>query len=178
MSEWAEPRDFREWAKRVFALRPILLLMMVCSIFILELRFDWMERLLGSYLVTTNSERPESGSIWEKRTRAYRPNPVLMEQAKAHSKKAKVTVFFSSWCKHCQRKVPSILRVEEELKDSSISFEYYGLPPGFAGEHEAEKYNITLIPTAIVRVDDKEIGRIENRQWDRPEAQLVGLLMR
>ena len=66
MTEWAEPRDFREWAKRVFALRPVLLLMMVCSIFILELRFDWMERILGSYLVTTNSQRPESGSIWEK----------------------------------------------------------------------------------------------------------------
>jgi hypothetical protein len=40
MTEWAEPRDFREWAKRVFALRPILLLMMVSCIFILELRFD------------------------------------------------------------------------------------------------------------------------------------------
>lgn len=66
MTEWAEPRDFREWTKRVFALRPILLLMMLCFILILELRFDWMERILGSYLVTTNSERPESGSIWEK----------------------------------------------------------------------------------------------------------------
>ena len=41
-------------------------LMLVSSIFILELRFDWMERILGAYLVTTNAERPESGSIWEK----------------------------------------------------------------------------------------------------------------
>jgi hypothetical protein len=66
MSDWTEPRDFREWAKRVFALRPILTLMLVSSIFVLELRFDWMERILGAYLITTNSERPESGSIWEK----------------------------------------------------------------------------------------------------------------
>ena len=66
MTEWAEPRNFREWTKRVFALRPILLLMIVSCIFILELRFDWIERILGSYLVSTNSERPESGSIWEK----------------------------------------------------------------------------------------------------------------
>ena len=66
MTEWAEPRDFREWAKRVFAARPILLFMMLSSIFILELRFDWIERLIGSYLLTTNPERPESGSIWEK----------------------------------------------------------------------------------------------------------------
>ena len=66
MTEWAEPRDFREWAKRIFALRPMLLLLVLSSIFILELRFDWIERILGSYLVTTNSERPESGAIWEK----------------------------------------------------------------------------------------------------------------
>ena len=66
MTEWAEPRDFREWAKRVFALRSLLMLMLLSSIFILELRFDWMERLAGSYLATTNSKRPESGSIWEK----------------------------------------------------------------------------------------------------------------
>jgi hypothetical protein len=66
MSQWAEPRDFKEWARRAFGLRPILTLMLVSSIFILELRFDWMERILGAYLVTTNSRRPESGSIWEK----------------------------------------------------------------------------------------------------------------
>jgi hypothetical protein len=66
MTEWAEPRDFNQWAKRVFAARPILLLMLVSCIFILELRFDWMERLIGSYLLTTNSVRPESGTIWDK----------------------------------------------------------------------------------------------------------------
>jgi hypothetical protein len=66
MTEWAEPRDFREWGKRIFAARPVLLLTLVIFIFILELRFDWMERLVGSYLLTTNSERPESGSIWDK----------------------------------------------------------------------------------------------------------------
>jgi hypothetical protein len=66
MTDWAEPSDFREWIKRVFALRPLLILFLISAIFILELRFDWIERFVGSYLVTTNSARPESGSIWEK----------------------------------------------------------------------------------------------------------------
>ena len=82
MTEWAEPRDFREWAKRVFALRPILLVMMVSCIFILELRFDWMERMLGSYLVTTNSERPESGSIWEKSHQTRTDRQALQREAR------------------------------------------------------------------------------------------------
>lgn len=70
MSDWAEPRDFNEWVKRAIGLRPVLMLILVSSIFILELRFDWMERILGTYLDTTNSERPESGAIWDKSRQA------------------------------------------------------------------------------------------------------------
>ena len=79
MSDWAEPRDFKEWAKRVIGLRPILMLILVSSIFILELRFDWAERILGTYLATTNSERPESGAIWEK-SRQTRTAQQTLEQ--------------------------------------------------------------------------------------------------
>jgi len=66
MADWVSPQDVKEWFRRVFALRPILLAFLIGGVFILELRFDWVERALGSYLVTTNSVRPESGAIWEK----------------------------------------------------------------------------------------------------------------
>jgi hypothetical protein len=66
MTDWIGPQNFREWFRRVVALRPILMALLISGIFILELRFDWMERALGRYLVTTNSLRPESGAIWEK----------------------------------------------------------------------------------------------------------------
>jgi hypothetical protein len=66
MTDWAEPRDFKEWAKRIFGLRSILTVILIGCILILEFRFDWMERILGAYLVTTNLERPETGAIWEK----------------------------------------------------------------------------------------------------------------
>jgi len=61
----SEPQTFTEWARRAFALRPLILLLLIIGIVISELRFDWGEQVLGSYLVTTNSQRPESGSIWE-----------------------------------------------------------------------------------------------------------------
>ena len=74
MMEWAEPKNMKEWSQRVFALRPVVLTLVICSIMVLELRFDWVERALGAYLVTTNAARPESGAIWEKghRTRTAR----------------------------------------------------------------------------------------------------------
>jgi hypothetical protein len=66
MTDWFEPKNFSDWSRRVFALRPILLTLLISSVLVLEMRFDWVERTLGAFLVTTNSERPESGAIWEK----------------------------------------------------------------------------------------------------------------
>ena len=52
MTEWAEPRDFKEWGKRILGWRPLLTLILISCILILELRFDWMERILGAYLAS------------------------------------------------------------------------------------------------------------------------------
>lgn len=62
---WSEPEDLHEWIKRVFAVRPLLVCLIVLALVISELRFDWMERTMGAFLVSTNSRRPESGTIWE-----------------------------------------------------------------------------------------------------------------
>lgn len=62
---WSEPVNLNEWVKRVFAIRPLLVCLIILSIMISELRFDWMERTMGAFLVSTNSRRPESGAIWE-----------------------------------------------------------------------------------------------------------------
>jgi hypothetical protein len=77
MIDWAEPKNFREWSRRVLALRPVLLALLVSSVIILEMRFDWVERALGAYLATTNSARPESGAIWEKGRRTLTAQKTL-----------------------------------------------------------------------------------------------------
>ena len=41
------------------------MLLVALSIVISEVRFNWLEILVGRYLVATNSHRPESGSVWE-----------------------------------------------------------------------------------------------------------------
>jgi hypothetical protein len=72
--EWMEPRNLREWAGRAFSLPSILLGVAVLALLSTELKFDWLERAVGGYLVSTNSERPESGAIWEtgRKTQAAR----------------------------------------------------------------------------------------------------------
>jgi len=63
--DWAEPKTVREWLLRSFSLRPILVLLIICGLLISELRFDWLERMLGAFLANTNAARPESGAIWD-----------------------------------------------------------------------------------------------------------------
>jgi hypothetical protein len=62
---WSAPANFNEWLKRIFSIRPLLVCLLFLGFIISELRFDWMERTMGAFLVTTNSRRPESGTIWE-----------------------------------------------------------------------------------------------------------------
>lgn len=63
--DWSEPRNFKEWTERLIAPRPVALILLIFALFISELRFDWIEQAVGSYLFTTNTRRPESGVIWE-----------------------------------------------------------------------------------------------------------------
>jgi len=62
---WSTPADFNAWLKRIFAIRPLLVCLIFLGLVVSELRFDWMERTMGAFLVATNSRRPESGTIWE-----------------------------------------------------------------------------------------------------------------
>ncbi len=61
-----EPKDLREWAGRAFHLHTLMLVAVLLAMIVAELKLNWMERVVGVYLVSTNTVRPESGAIWEK----------------------------------------------------------------------------------------------------------------
>jgi hypothetical protein len=66
MEELTEPRDLRDWAARAFSLHVFVLAAVVLAMILAELKLHWVERVIGAYLMSTNSDRPESGAIWEK----------------------------------------------------------------------------------------------------------------
>ncbi|MBW2594347.1 MAG: hypothetical protein JRE58_15380, partial [Deltaproteobacteria bacterium] len=63
--DWSEPVNFKLWVKRMFAPQALVLVLLIACGLITELRFDWAEHLVGGYLVSTNSFRPQSGAVWE-----------------------------------------------------------------------------------------------------------------
>jgi hypothetical protein len=62
---WYEPLTFSELLKRTFSFLNIALFIITATFFFSEFRFDWFEKLVGSYLVSTNELRPETGAVWE-----------------------------------------------------------------------------------------------------------------
>lgn len=65
MWQWYEPLNFSEWLKRTFSFLNIAVFLITATFIFSEFRFDWFETLVGSYLVSTNESRPETGAIWE-----------------------------------------------------------------------------------------------------------------
>jgi hypothetical protein len=65
MMNWFEPQDFKDWIQRGQSLRLILIVFAIVVITLTEFRYNWIEKSIGAYLLTTNDDRPESGAIWD-----------------------------------------------------------------------------------------------------------------
>ncbi len=65
MPVWSESQDLKTWMVRGVSFRGTVLLLAVAAILISEVRFSWVEILVGRYLAITNVHRPESGNVWE-----------------------------------------------------------------------------------------------------------------
>lgn len=129
--DWSEPRNFKEWLRRVFSLRPVALFLLVLAVLVLELRFDWIEQSVGAYLVTTNSRRPRSGAIWvagERTKTAKQALEQILTDREASQREARGATTFTQ--------ILSTMSPEQGVMLSSEHFRklYLSLPEEIAGE--------------------------------------------
>jgi thiol-disulfide isomerase/thioredoxin len=131
--------------------------------------------LLG--LHTAGDLKAYSPPIYVDGGRTYRPDNQVIAGLKRTGSPITIRVFFGSWCPHCQHFVPLLLRVEDELKGSKIKFEYFGLPKtGMANVPEAKKFGVNGVPTGIVLINGKEVGRVTGNAWSSPETSLATIV--
>jgi len=122
-----------------------------------------------------NADLKSHNPEYARTARGYNPNPAKIAALKEEPQPVTVRVFFGSWCPHCRQHVPLMLKVEDQLGGSKIHFEYYGLPKDFK-DPEAKRMGIKGVPTAVVYVNGREVGRMESQDWVTPEATLSKLL--
>jgi thiol-disulfide isomerase/thioredoxin len=111
---------------------------------------------------------------------AYQPSKPFLDRIRSDSRAVRVEVYFGSWCPFCQQMVPRIMRVAEELADSNIEVGFYGLPQGqgFSLDPRAKALEITGVPTGVVYIEGREVGRINGNSWKIPELTLNNILIK
>ncbi len=114
-----------------------------------------------------------------RRAEAYSPSQTFIDRLRSESRPVRVVVYFGSWCPFCQEMVPRMMRVAEELTGSGIEVGFYGLPEGaeFSQDPNVKELKITGVPTGVVYLDNREIGRITTNGWKIPELSLNKLLV-
>ncbi len=134
-----------------------------------ELRLKPKPPLLGLFDL---SSMFDSSKIYSRRAEVYQPSADMVEKLRTSDAEIRVRVFFGSWCPACGQMVPRIMRLGQELEDAGLDLEFYGLARGFSGEPEAERYNIKSVPTGVIFVDGREVGRLSGNDWRSPETAL------
>jgi thiol-disulfide isomerase/thioredoxin len=107
----------------------------------------------------------------------YEPNSNLVAELEKRTEPIRVQVFFNSKCGVCKEMVPRIIKLDRTLDADNIEFDYYGVPDSYSGDDEMERKDISGVPTGIVYVNGKEIGRIVGGQWRIPELAIKNLLI-
>lgn len=77
MTTWYEPTKTGEWLRRILSFTNLLILCVTTILIISELRFDWCELMIGRYLASLNSSRPETGAVWKAGEQSSRAHTFL-----------------------------------------------------------------------------------------------------
>ncbi len=88
----------------------------------------------------------------------------------------RIRVYFGSWSEICNYLVPKIMQVEEQWGPQGVRFEYYGLPQPLTDDQVAVRDGILGVPTAVIYVDDEEVGRLSGRPLNTPEESFYEIL--
>ncbi len=108
---------------------------------------------------------------------AYRTDKTSIQRLQA-AKDVKVEVIFGSWCPRCQQTMGNALRIESELKSGGATWVFHGLPapPAAWKDKRFLQTKTKALPTAIVWLGDKLVGRVPPADWKRLDVAVARLL--
>ena len=109
---------------------------------------------------------------------SYEPNARLVAELEKLGTPIRVQVFFNSKCGTCKQMVPRIIKLDRTLSSDKIEFDYYGVPDSYSGDEEMERKDVHGVPTGIVYVNGKEVGRIVGAEWRIPELAIKNLVQK
>lgn len=127
----------------------------------------------------TKDQILEACPEWRSAAAAYSPDPASLDALRSLSREVVIEVFLGTWCSDSQMHVPALFKVLEMADTPLLRAVFVAVPedrkrraPFFHG------LTIDRIPSFVVTVDGREVGRIVEHPEISVEADLVAILKR
>jgi thiol-disulfide isomerase/thioredoxin len=120
---------------------------------------------------------------WKPFVDGYSPRLDIVSRLQEVPEVVRVEIFLGTWCPDCRQHVSAYIKLMDMVRNPMIQTTFTGLPRDRADRAPyTEGKNIERIPTFIVLLRDREVGRIvetprrsvEEDLWDILEPQLKG----
>ena len=116
---------------------------------------------------------------WERTRDSYAPAASDLRALAGLSRKATLEVYFGSWCSDSQREVPRLLKILDEAAPRCLNVRFYALDRSKKQPARLiEGVGIEKVPTFVLTVDGREIGRIVETPETTLEHDLALLIAR
>jgi len=106
----------------------------------------------------------------------YQPDSKLVARLASAKKQHTVEVFFGSWCPHCQKVLPKLIKSLRMADNANLAVKWIGLPRSFINEPTVKAREVRGVPTIIVLEGDREVGRFSGVEKIPVEASLANLV--
>lgn len=110
--------------------------------------------------------------------RAYRPKSGALTLLKNARTPTEVVAFFGSWCSHCKKHIPQLIKALDAAANPNIKVRFVGISEDLSQpEALITQFAISKTPTIVVTAGGREIGRIVEEPKGAIEEDLALLLM-
>lgn len=106
----------------------------------------------------------------------YEPDSETVARLANATKHHTVEVFFGSWCPHCQKVLPQLIKSLRMADNSKLEVKWIGLPRLFSNEPRVKHREVRGVPTIIVLEGEREVGRFSGVDNIPVEVSLANLV--
>ncbi len=128
----------------------------------------------------TRSQILAASPEWEAVMAAYQPHPEAVETLRRIGQPVLIEAYFGSWCSDSKAHVPALFKILEMADNPLLQVSFAAIPRDKAARARfiPEGRDVDKLPTFLVFLNSREIGRIIETPARSMEEDLAALLRR
>ncbi len=108
--------------------------------------------------------------------RVYQPKRGNLRLLQTLEQPVEILVIMGSWCAHCERIVPRLARVVQEVGSENLRVHYRLVTRKISEDPIARQYGVDAVPTIILLEEGQEKTRLDPATFADPESALATAL--